>query len=119
MTCNTFNNPTSKQSSYALTPTDLESRIYSFDQLLRIENDPTAKYSSSVLVRDVSLITQLFTSIPNRTDYPMLNNRIIQGPITIYEYADFIDNSGFNINAVDTALLTGITSVSEILFVLH
>ena len=114
MTCNTFNNPTSKQSAYALTPSDLESRIYSFDQLLRIENDPTAKYSSSVLVRDVSLITQLFTSIPNRTDYPMLNDRIIQGPITIYEYADFIDNSGFNINTVYTALLTGITSVSEI-----
>lgn len=114
MTCNTFNNPTSKQSSLALAPVDIESKIYSFDQLLRLENDPTAKYDTNTLIRDTQLVTQLFTAIPNRTDYPMLNDRVTQGPITIYEFADFLDTSGFTITTVDTALLTGITSVAEI-----
>lgn len=114
MTCNTFNNPATKQSSFALTPEVIQSQIYSFDQLFKLENDPTAKYESATLVQDVRLITELFITLPNRTDYPMLNDRVIQGPITIYELADFLDSSGFSIYAVDSALLTGITSVAEI-----
>jgi len=114
MTCNTFNNPASKQSSLALTPADLEKQIYSYEQLIRLENDPTAKYDAATLVRDIKLTVDLFNSIPNKTDYPMLNDRVSQGPITTYEFASFLDSSGFTISTVDSALLTGITSINEI-----
>ena len=114
MTCNTFNNPASKQSSLALTPADIEKQIYSFEQLVKLENDPAAKYNTDTLIRDVKLTTDLFKIIPNKTDYPMLNDRVNQGPITIYEFASFLDSSGLTINTVDSALLLGITSINEI-----
>lgn len=115
MTCNTFNNPVSKQSSLALKPEDIESQIYSFDSLIKIEKDPTVKYDLDTLVRDINLTATLFGTVPNAEEvYPILYDRISQGPITTYEFADFLDYSGFDINVVDGALLTGITSVNQI-----
>lgn len=115
MTCNTFNNPVSKHSSLALKPEDIERQIYSFDTLIKIENDPTARYDLDTIVRDVGLTVSLFETIPNRQIlFPTLYERIIQGPITVYEYADFLDYSGFDLTTVDTALIAGITQIDRI-----
>lgn len=115
MTCNTFNNPVSKQSSLALKPEDIERQIYSFNTLIKIENDPTARYDLNTMIRDVGLTTSLFETIPNRqTLFPTLYERITQGPITVYEYADFLDYSGFDLTTVDNALIAGITQINRI-----
>ncbi len=101
MTCNTYDSPASKYSVKALTVDQLRNKIYSFDDLLKIENNPALRYP----VQDLSnalFATLTNFSLVNSADYPLITNRLSQGEIPISEYADFLSNSGYTPTQVTT-----------------
>jgi hypothetical protein len=121
MTCNTFNAPSSKYSETALTIEQLEYALLTFEQLNRFESDPAAKYDQKVLLENIDLTIQIFNQQANNNQagdfsvlYPVLNDRILQGPITLSEYASFLDDSQLNINVVNSALTGGVTELAQI-----
>lgn len=114
MTCNTFNNPTSKQSPEALTPDQLKAQLYSFGDLNSMQSDPSKKYNFDGLVTNASLTRTYFNQLTDKTQYPMVKSRLEQGPITPFEYAQFLDFSGFSEQSVTQALAYGQVYIDNI-----
>lgn len=101
MTCNTYDAQPSKYSVKALTVDELRNRIYSFDDLIKIENNPALRYPTQ------DLSDALFTTLTNfelvdSKDYPLFTDRLSQGEITISEYADFLSKSSYTPTQVKT-----------------
>lgn len=111
MSCNTFNSPTSKFSTAALTTDQLRANLYSFNDLINIQNDPVKRYDVVSVALAINGTYTLFNNLTNKTDYIYLNDRISRGIIPPSEYADFLDQSKLSlidINAMMNGLLVGL-----------
>ncbi len=105
MTCNTFNNQTSKFSVSALTFEQLNSQLYSFDTLYNMQSDPSLQYDQEVIYATVSLTKSTLISVdPSGLTYPLLQERFRQGPILAPEYADFLNFSQYDLTYVNELL---------------
>ena len=101
MTCNTFNAPTSKFSTYALTQEQLLSQIDSFDTIIGKQNDPINNYDINVVVKTIADTYTLFNnydSVTKHEDYPYLSDRLTRTFITPSEYAEFLNTSKITID---------------------
>jgi hypothetical protein len=94
MSCNTYDAPSSKYSSRALTTDDLRNRLYSFSDLITLEQNPALRYPTQDLSDALAVTLFNFNGV-DQTVYPLLAERLKQGEITIAEYADFLDQSGY------------------------
>ena len=109
MTCNTFNAPTSKFSTYALTQEQLLSQIDSFDTIIGKQNDPINNYDINVVVKTIADTYTLFNnydSVTKHEDYPYLSDRLTRTFITPSEYAEFLNTSKITIDDA-TKITTG------------
>lgn len=121
MTCNTFNNPSSKKSDFALTTDQLRSQIITFDKLIERESNPAAKYDFNTLVEAAAGTSNLWIdyttpsnasadgTLTKEAEYPYVSSRVDQGPILPTEFADFLDSSGYDLGSV-IKLVTGVVS---------
>lgn len=106
MTCNTFDSPSTKYSTSALTTEQLASRIKTFGDLLAEEKNPALKYDSAFLSSAIVGITAM-TRVVNNTSpgsYIQLVNRVEAAPITASEIADFIDTTGNTVESITFAI---------------
>lgn len=111
MSCNTFNSPTSKFSDAALTTDQLRANLYSFSDLIDVQNDPVKRYDVVSVALAINGTYTLFNNTANKEDYIYLNDRITRGIIPPSEYADFLDRSKLSlidINAMMNGLLVGL-----------
>ena len=111
MSCNTFNSPTSKFSDAALTTNQLRANLYSFSDLIDVQNDPVKRYDVVSVALAINGTHTLFNNTVNKEDYIYLNDRITRGIIPPSEYADFLDRSKLSlidINAMMNGLLVGL-----------
>ena len=105
MTCNTFNNQTTKYSTAALTTTQLNAQLYNFEQLYNLQTDPSLLYDNEVIYSTVSLTKATLAVIdPSGTVYPLVWERFNQSPILAPEYADFLNYSQYDLTAVNSFL---------------
>lgn len=105
MTCNTFNNQTSKYSISALTSEQLTSQLYSFEDLYNIQTDPSLLYDNDVIYATVGLTRAVLISVdPTRTLYPLVWERFNQSQILAPEYAEFLNFSQYDLNSVNALL---------------
>lgn len=105
MTCNTFNNQTTKYSTAALTTTQLNAQLYNFEQLYNIQTDPSLLYDNEVIYSTVSLTKATLATIdPSGTIYPLVWERFNQSPILAPEYADFLNYSQYDLSVVNSFL---------------
>lgn len=112
MTCNTFNNQTSKYSISALTSEQLTSQLYSFEELYNLQVDPSLRYDNDVIYATTGLTRAILISIdPNRSTYPLVWERFNQGPILAPEYAEFLNFSQYDLNSVNSLLNTFSTNI--------
>lgn len=112
MTCNTFNNQTSKYSIAALTSDQIKSQLYSFEELYNIQADPSLQYDQDLIYATVGLTRGVLTSVdPNATTYPLVWERLNQSPILAPEYAEFLNFSQYELNSVN-ALLNSFSSTT-------
>lgn len=107
MSCNTFNSPTSKFSSAALTTDQLRANLYSFNSLIDVQNDPVKRYDVVGVALAINGTYTLFNNLTNKTDYEYLSDRIARGIIPPSEYADFLDQSKIGLNDI-TAMMNGL-----------
>lgn len=105
MTCNTFNNQTSKYSISALTVDQITSQLYSFEELYNIQSDPSLQYDQDLIYATVGLTRAVLISIdPSGTTYPLVLERFKQSPILAPEYAEFLNFSQYDLTSVNTLL---------------
>jgi hypothetical protein len=106
MTCNTFDSPSTKYSTSALTTDQLASRIKTFGELLAEEKNPALKYDSAFLSSAIVGITAMTRVINNTSpgSYTQLVNRVEAAPITASEIADFIDTTGNTVESITFAI---------------
>ena len=105
MTCNTFNNQTSKYSTSALTTSELASQLYSFDELYSLQLDPSMLYDQDMVYSAISLTQEALVKIdPNGTLYPLVLERFKQGPILSVEYVNFLEYSQYDVEFINSVL---------------
>ena len=76
---------------------------FSVVDILNKEANPADSYDATTLLRlSQNLNTTVISS--DTSAFPLLNQRYQQSPILFSEVADFLDQSGLNINTVDTHL---------------
>lgn len=76
---------------------------FSVVDILNKEANPADSYDATTLLRlSQNLNTTIISS--DTSAFPLLNQRYQQSPILFSEVADFLDQSGLNINTVDTHL---------------
>lgn len=107
MTCNTYDAPSSKFSSRALTTEQLRSQLYSFSDLIALERNPALRYPIQDLSDAIYATITNFEKV-NRTQYPLIVDRLSQGEIGVSEYADFLSSSGYTPTQVKT-IFSGVT----------
>lgn len=107
MTCNTYDAPSSKFSSRALTTEQLRSQLYSFSDLIALEKNPALRYPIQDLSDAIYATITGFEKV-DRTQYPLIVNRLSQGDIGVSEYADFLSSSGYTPTQVKT-IFSGVT----------
>lgn len=110
MSCNTYDAQATKGSTTTLTVEQLRSKIYSFDSIIAIQNNPALRYPNTDLSKSIMLTTSNFKLV-DRTQYPFLDSRLNQGDITMPEYADFLNFSGYSPTQVNT-IFTGLNVTS-------
>lgn len=99
MSCNTYDAQATKGTTSALTVDQLRSKIYSFDSIIAMQNNPALRYAASEVSDSIVLTTANFN---DSEQYPFLGSRIQQGDITASEYADFLNWSGYSPTQVKT-----------------
>jgi hypothetical protein len=104
MSCNTYDAGPTKASTKALTTDQLRAKLYEYDKTIGVENDPALRYDVTKLSNALGLTVANFTNV---TDYPNLQERIKQAPITKSEYADFLNSTGYNLDQV-IAIFSGL-----------
>lgn len=109
MTCNTYGAQSSKHSVSALTTAEIVNSLYTFEDLINIQNNPAAKYEASILDENIQKIVEI-TSVTKMTNYPFLDARIKQSSITVPEFAQFLDFSGYSQYDINVALNDAVTS---------
>ncbi len=108
MSCNTYDAQATKGTTSALTVDQLRSKIYSFDSIIAMQNNPALRYSASDISDSIVLTTANFH---DTAQYPFLESRIQQGDITASEYADFLNWSGYSPTQVK-AIFSGLNVTS-------
>ena len=106
MTCNTFDSPSTKYSTSALTTEQLASRIKTFGDLLAEEKNPALKYDSAFLssaIVNITAMTRVINAV-SPGSYPQLVGRVEAAPITASEIADFIDTTGNTVESITFAI---------------
>ena len=106
MTCNTYDAPSSKFSSRALTTEQLRSQLYSFSDLIALEKNPALRYPVQDLSDAIYATITGFEKV-DRTQYPLIVDRLSQGEIGVSEYADFLSSSSYTPTQV-TAIFSGV-----------
>ena len=115
MTCNTFNNQTSKYSISALTISDLTSQLYSFDELYNLQVNPAIKYDQDVIYSTIALTQEALINVdPNGTTYPLVLERFKQGPVLSAEYADFLEFSQYDLEFLNSLLSSYNSTISSV-----
>lgn len=116
MTCNTYNSPTSKGSGYALTPEQLRAKIFTFDQIIKYEQDPVARYNYADLIVALAAVPMIYEKYGldsnGVTLYPYLAERLEVGQITPTEYASFVATSGLNFSGILALINSNISSLN-------
>lgn len=110
MSCNTYDAPSSKYSSRALTVEELRSKIYSFNDIITLEQNPALRYPTQDLSNALAATLFNFNNV-DQTLYPLIRERLTQGEITISEYADFLDQSGYTPTQV-SVIFSGLSVAS-------
>lgn len=99
MTCNTYDSPSTKFSTMAITAEQAAAAFEGFDTILAKEADPALKYTTSVLVNGIITINQITTSLKAQPRYlerySQLYARLEAGAITLSEFADFLDKFAY------------------------
>lgn len=107
MSCNTYDAPSSKYSTRALTVEELRSRLYSFNDIIALEQNPALLYPTQDLSNALAATLSNFNNV-DQTLYPLLKERLSQGEITLSEYADFLNQSSYTPTQV-TVIFTGVS----------
>jgi microcompartment protein CcmL/EutN len=107
MTCNTYDAPSSKASTRALTTEQLRSQLYSFSDLIALERNPALRYPVQDLSDAIASTILAFNTVIDKTEYPLITDRLAQGEIGVSEYADFLSSSGYTPTQV-TTIFTGV-----------
>lgn len=106
MSCNTFDSPSTKYSTSALTTEQLGARIKTFGDLLAEEKNPALKYDSAFLssaIVNITAMTRVITSV-SPGNYTQLVERVEAAPLTASEIADFIDTTGNTVESITAAI---------------
>ena len=101
MSCNTYDAPSSKASSRALTTEQLRNQLYSFSDIIALESNPALRYPIQDLSDSIAATVTGFQKV-DANEYPLIRDRLTQGPISISEYADFLNSSGYTPTQVST-----------------
>ena len=106
MSCNTFDSPSTKYSTSALTTEQLGARMKTFGDLLAEEKNPALKYDSAFLssaIVNITAMTRVITSV-SPGNYTQLVERVEAAPLTASEIADFIDTTGNTVESITAAI---------------
>lgn len=90
-----------------------EENIKTFAEILRAEQNPVDNYDRTTLIRIAKNMNTSLRRI-DLTDYPTLKNRMSQGNVLYTEIADFLNQSSFDIEAVDIGIARFIAAVPPV-----
>ena len=100
MTCKAITPLVSRYSSAFVQPRLGIDDISNFTPILDLQNDPLAKYDAAQVLD----ITNKLQSLSKKVNYPTLTERVNQGPLNIYEVAQFLDQTQYNPTELQKAL---------------
>lgn len=90
-----------------------EERIQTFTEIIRSQQNPVESYDRTTLLR---ITRRLNTSLRrlNLDEFPTLKERVLQGTILYTEIGDFLTQSSFDADDVDTTISTFTAALPEI-----
>jgi uncharacterized protein YcbK (DUF882 family) len=83
----------------------LKNSIITFDELYNLQLDPSMLYDQDMVYSAISLTQEALVKIdPNGTLYPLVLERLKQGPVLSVEYVNFLEYSQYNIEFINSIL---------------
>lgn len=103
MSCKAITPLVSRYSSAFIQPSLGIQDVSNFTSILELQSDPLAKYDAAQVL-DITNKFQSLSKKANKVDYPTLTERVNQGPLNIYEVAQFLDQTQYNPTELQQAL---------------
>ena len=103
MSCKAITPLVSRYSSSFVQPKLGIDDISNFTSILDLQTDPLAKYDAAQVL-DITNKLQSLSKKVNKADYSTLTERVNQGPLNIYEVAQFLDQTQYNPTELQQAL---------------